>query len=268
MRRDPLNPLLFHYTKRETAIERIFFDGTIRMGPLTLTNDPEESALGSFTLATNDEVSSEEFRGILDTCKRISTSPVRLACFTEESYNCYGLRTGMHGYEHGRMWAQYAGINSGVAIAFDKDCLIANMKAHFVGRKGRPLHGPVKYVERIGFSESPFHMTDHEEIKVLGLVAYARKQRDTFAEERYLRKTIDWQGEQEYRFVWIDDDDEYSKEGEYIRISDCVKSICLGTHFPPPYMSNVKAICERFDIRAYRITHEAGRRDMVPIRWV
>jgi hypothetical protein len=62
MRHSPLESLLFHYTRRETAIEKIFLNGSIRMGPLTLTNDPEESALGSFAIATNDEVSSEEIR--------------------------------------------------------------------------------------------------------------------------------------------------------------------------------------------------------------
>ena len=54
MRYEPDEPPLFHYTKRETAIEKIFFNGSIRMGPLTPTNDPEESAP-----VLNQETSSE-----------------------------------------------------------------------------------------------------------------------------------------------------------------------------------------------------------------
>ena len=208
----------------------------------------------------------------METCRRISTNPVRLACFTEESYNEWGLRKGLHGYEHGRMWAQYAAVNAGVSIAFDKHDLVVTMEAYFKERvdagKGQLLHGPVKYVEKIDFSSNPYFMVSHEEIKELGLPAYARKQRDSNAQERYFRKTIDWQGEQEYRFVWIDYNDDYAKAGEYIPISKCMRRICLGTHFPAPYMSNVKAICAHYGIDAYRVTHEAGRRDMVQIRWV
>jgi hypothetical protein len=204
----------------------------------------------------------------METCRNISTIPVRLACFTEEARNQYGLRTGLHGYEHGRMWAQYAGVNSGVAIAFSKEHLLASIEAHFAGRKGRLLHGPVKYVDRIESSSTPYFMVDHEEIKRLGLAAYARKKRDEYITERYLRKTIDWQGEQEHRSVWIDDDDDYAKEGEYIPIAESVRSICMGTHFPVPYRSIIREICEGFNLDAYRITHEAGMRSMVPIRWV
>jgi hypothetical protein len=111
-------------------------------------------------------------------------------------------------------------------------------------------------------------MVDHAETKRVGLVAYARQQRDENAKERYLRKTIDWQGEQEYRFVWIDDDDDYAKDGEYIPIAESVRSICLGTHFPTPYRSIIREMCEGFHLDAYRITHEAGMRQRIPINWV
>ncbi len=267
MRRSPLEPLLFHYTRRETAIEKLFLNGSIRMGPLNLTNDPEESALGSFGVATNG-MSDEEMFAVMETCHSISTTPVRLACFTEEARNEHGQRIGLHGYDHGRMWAQYAGVNSGVAIAFSKERLLASTNAHFAGRKGRLLHGPVTYVDKIESSTAPYFMVDHEEIKTLGLVSYARKKRDEYAKERYLRKTIDWQGEQEYRFVWIDDDDNYAKDGECIPIADSVRSICLGTHFPIPYRSIIKEICDAFHMDVYRVTHEAGVRQRIPINWV
>ncbi len=53
-----------------------------------------------------------------------------------------------------------------------------------------------------------------------------------------------------------------------VLFKQALKSICLGTHFPAPYMSNIKAICALYGIDADRVTHEAGGRDMVQIRWV
>ncbi len=47
--------LLFHYTSRERAVENIFRNMTIRMGPLLGTNDPRETAPWGFSMTLENE---------------------------------------------------------------------------------------------------------------------------------------------------------------------------------------------------------------------
>ncbi|MCA1666964.1 MAG: hypothetical protein LC793_06085 [Thermomicrobia bacterium] len=67
--------LLYHYTSRETAIEKIFLNRNIRFGKLTLTNDPQETAVGGIGVSTydNEEV---DLNAIFAECVRLTTKPV------------------------------------------------------------------------------------------------------------------------------------------------------------------------------------------------
>lgn len=254
-------PWLYHYTRYDTAIERIFSSGTIRMGRLKQTNDPEEGALGGFAIGTNnpDGLSNAQFRAIFRACHDLSTVPVRLACFTQEVRS-----RGLRGYEHDRMWAQYAGGNTGICIAFDKAKLTASIKQHFRDRQGRLIHGSVKYVPKILPSEGPYFMLDHDEIENMVLAEVIKQRRNRDPKARYLRKTVDWIGEKEFRYVWIDNDDNYNAEGDDIPIADCVVDMCLGPRFPRAYELNAHAICESYDIRAQRITFLTGIKQIIP----
>ena len=214
--------LLYHYTTRETAIEKIFLNGTIRLGKLSLTNDPQETAVGGFGISAHDN-EPVGLRQIFADCERLTTKPVRLACFTQTP-NTTPIIAGCN---HDRMWAQYAGNNSGVCIAFNQDRLTANVERHFDERiragKGLLIHGSVEYVSEMPIQDGIFFGLSSDEMNVDGIKA----RRNERAKQRYLRKTIDWGSEHEYRYVWIDADDDYDVEGEYVPIRDCVETIYL-----------------------------------------
>jgi len=256
---------LYHYTKRETAIEKIFLDGTIRMGRLTLTNDPQESAVGHFAIGTNTD-EEVDLWAVLNRCKYLTTQPVRLACFTQDEHDPQ-IAAGLRGFEHDRMWAQYAGQHTGVCIEFDMGRLTASVYEHFRKRmeagKGQLIHGSVQYVNKFSLGNGlyfamPVGETSDEAIK---------RKRNEYAEQRYLRKSIDWISEQEYRFVWIDADDDYDADGDFVSIQGCVKSVFLGTLFPKPYRIIIKEICEAYGIKPFQMTYDAGHQQFVPLSW-
>lgn len=257
---------LYHYTKYETAIEKIFFNGTIRLGPLTLTNDPQESAIGGFAIGSDvgENVDTSMMFAMMERCKRLTTRPVRLACFTQDAHGPL-INHGLPGHDHDRMWAQYAGVNTGVCIEFKADRLTASIEDHFRERidsgRGRLIHGPVEYVKAFSVAGGMFFGLRIEEFTDEAI----KRQRDERARERYFRKSVDWVSEQEYRYVWIDADDDYDADGEFVPIRGCVENIFLGARFPDPYRIVIDRICEAYEIEALQITYVIGHKQVIPV---
>lgn len=266
---------LFHYTTKETAIEKIFPDMTIRMGSMRATNDPRETDPWFFgwVIEEGEPDPGHEFFAINHKIDETLKKSCLIACFTEDApdpnpdidpdlYVREDL--GLQGYEHDRMWAQYAGNHTGVCIFFDRNKLKRRMEEHFRGRPGSLLHDSVDYVLKIDPGNSPFYELSWKEIRQVGPEVYARRHRDKFARQLYLTKNPDWISEQEHRFVWIDDSD-HGNEVEYVPIEGCVSAVCLGARFPEVYEVNIQAIKERLGIDIHRVRYSYGRLQILPV---
>ncbi len=138
------------------------------------------------------------------------------------------------------MWAQYAGNHTGVCIFFDRARLTQRMEEHFKNR-GRLLHGAVSYDSGRMPRDNPFELS-YDEIHRVGVGAFAKEHRRKYARQLYLTKNPDWASEQEYRYVWIDEDDECQDDAEYVSIKGCIARVCLGNRFPEVYEINMRSL--------------------------
>lgn len=269
---------LFHYTTKERAIENIFHNMSIRMGAMKATNDPRETDPWFFGMTIENEETSPSGEGFLEINRnidRILKTSCLIACFTQDQPDLHPtlgdpdryVRSdlGPQGYEHDRMWAQYAGNHTGVCIFFDRKKLTQRMEEHFRDQPGRLLHGPVDYISEIDPRSSPFYELSYDEMRRIGVEAYARRHRETFARQLYLTKNPDWSSEQEYRFVWIGEDNENEIEVKYVSIEGCVSAVCLGAHFPKVYGVNIKAIKEKLNIDIHQIRYMYGKSGIFPV---
>lgn len=269
--------LLFHYTSRATAIEKILGSLTFRMGSMKATNDPRETDPWFFGFTMDDEnraPNGEEFFEVTRTLDESLKKSCLVACLTHDApdphpelgdpdhYVRFDL--GLQGYAHDRMWAQYAGNHTGVCIFFDRERLTHRMNEHFHGRYGRLLYGPVDYLRRVEVLNSPFHDLSWKELRETGIEAYAKRHSERFAHQLYLTKNPDWASELEYRFVWIDEQ-EHENQEEYIPIDGCVKAICVGARFPKVYKVNIRAIKEQLDIEIHQILYNYGQLAIGPL---
>src|SRR4051794_29020534 len=118
---------LFHYTKRETALEHILPTGRLRFGTLPRTNDPREAVPTLFTVAgfvgDDDELTKRDPFDLIAEAGALLRDSVHLLCLTEDkpsdvTYSRYG-----NGPRRARMWAQYADNHKGVCLCFDGDRL-------------------------------------------------------------------------------------------------------------------------------------------------
>lgn len=182
---------LFHYTTKETAIEKIFPDTTIRMGSMRATNDPRETAPWFFgwVMEEGEPDPGYEFFAIDERIDEMLKRACLIACFTKDAPDPYPEidpdryfreDLGLQGYEHDRMWAQYAGNHTGVCILFDRDRLEQRMKEHYRDRPGRLLHGSVAYVSSRAYTRVQRQVVEGRnrlpDPKTLDVASFVRRQ--------------------------------------------------------------------------------------------
>lgn len=128
---------IYHYTKLDTALEKILPNQKLRLSPLENMNDPQESHGWSGILDRTPPVRlaysempnvKSEFNEML----RKAVSKSKIGCFSASTAESYiGILTDGAGWCKGRMWAQYADNGRGVCLVFDKEKLVKMAKACF-----------------------------------------------------------------------------------------------------------------------------------------
>ena len=168
------------------------------------------------------------------------------------------------------MWAQYAENHTGVCLFFDRKKLQHRMEEHF-GSRGALVHGTMTYLDdrvrnyeeplrRLGFDPMERYYSPQTDGEV---EEYVKQFRAAYWPYLYLLKDPDWQSEQEYRYVWMGDE-EPETDAEYVSIEDCLAAICLGASFPKVYEINVRDVSERTGAQVFRIWYPNRRIFIVP----
>lgn len=272
--------VLFHYTKAKTALEHIFPSMTMRLGSMQAMNDQWESSpwrmnvMGDWRTDEHQKLSEN----VQPAVSLYLKSTVRLVCFSQDqpdehpeySIDGYAREDLIKGWEHDRMWAQYAENHTGICLFFDREKLHRCMEKHF-GARGMLVHGAMNYLDdrvrnyeeplrRLGFDPLDRYYnpaTDGE------IEEYVKRFRANYWPHLYLLKDPDWQSEQEYRYVWIGDE-EPATDAEYVSIEGSLTAICLGASFPKVYEINVGDVSERTGAQVFRIWYPDRRIFIVP----
>jgi len=263
-----------HYTRAETALEHILRNGTLQLGPLTVTNDPRETKTWVFTVKSGAPNSQEEYdelqrlasrnheytgllkRGCRALCVSCDAPHARKLIFTQR---CYGKA---------RMWAQYADNHQGVCLVFDK-VLLGQAIAGSQGPGERLVSGEVTYLDfsdlEMGTPEWLTHLDafglSGEDLVKEGLERTLRKSRDKHFRTYFFTKNSDWASETEYRWILIGDTD----GPEYVEFGDSLKGIVVGCDFPAARLDEVRGHCDRFGAHFARIRWFNGAPD---VTWV
>ena len=100
---------LFHYTKLNTGIEKILYNGNLRLSHLKTTNDPRENKDHLFMLVSREKdrkQALEYLHSIEKELNYLSKSKVRISCFCSNNIE-NGNSNISGGWEKSRMWSQY-----------------------------------------------------------------------------------------------------------------------------------------------------------------
>ena len=223
--------LIFHYTKKETAMEYILNKEELKFGIFHSTNDPYEYKK-RFTplLGLGDIDKSLCINSLYLLDSTIQNTPFLSFCGNFNN----------KGYMKSRMWSQYGQNHSGICLVFSKESLMTTIRNEL--SKDYFIFGEdVNYKE----IESVFLDIDNNNLTSNDIVLNKIKE---YYKNIFFQKDLDYQDENEFRIVLIKKDLEESSQEYFIDISNSLKLIILGDNFPEVYLPTIKNLSSKINI--------------------
>jgi hypothetical protein len=223
----PPGERLYHYTRLDTALQRIVPSQELKLGPFSSMRDPRESADWSIAVGgyAGDVDLRNDVRDFWAFNRRINElkSYVKVLSLTQDTTR-EGDRTAVafgRGYAHPRLWEHYGDNHRGVCLCFDLKTLVQRLGQRLTSY-GRLHHGPVLYENREIAPEALNALVDKLREDGPDEAASAHL-RDNIGELLFT-KLKDWETEAEYRFVIQTEE----RDGVYARVRPALRAVIFG----------------------------------------
>lgn len=239
---------IFHYTKKETAIEYILNDKKLKLGFFHSTNDPYEykDRLTSATGLGNikESLFNESMNLIDNTIKNTA-----FLSFCGNSNN--------KGYEKPRMWSQYGQNHLGICLVFSKKSLIKTIENQL-------SNDCLIYGENVNYKK-----IDFEDLNIYDDNLSVNEVVINNVEENYknffFQKHLDYKDENEFRIILVQKDKNNFYKDIFIDISDSLKSIILGDRFPEVYLPTIKELSSKLNITCKKLEWKHNQYHLIQI---
>lgn len=267
---------LYHYTRREVALEKILPQRALKLGSLGETNDPREMQEWGFpvgNIPAGLDISAMDKEGRLLFLEEMNVLQREANCIRLEEWWFLSLSCDdpdlvapdltrpdfshfKYGYARSRIWAQYAQDHAGICLEFDGPALDKAIRSASQ-TETNVFCGRVEYhdefnLRRAVTTNSPAFMLDYSAIQKLGgengLRAHIRKHYDSF----FLEKTPEWASEQEFR--WLVNESRDPHDPILVDISTALTAVIVGVKFPSVYEPSVRVLCDSLGVRLERMT--------------
>lgn len=241
---------VYHYTKRETALERILFSGKIMLNQLKNTNDPREYKNWGVT-ATGGSDDMNPLWQALEFVNSNRQTKTKVLCLTmDELVNNHRVGLFRRGFARSRMWAQYGGENTGVCLIFDKSGLEAAVEKA-AAKKDECYFESVAYSDQQGEITLGFDAIGESQEEInRGIDQYIQAN----YKAQFFTKSLDWRDEVEYRMMVYNN----VAEPIFASITDNLECVVLGSDFPTVYVPLVRKLCEKFGAGVAQLHWNAG----------
>ncbi len=254
-----------HFTKTETALEKILVEQKLKIGRLRFTNDPRESKLRRPVLsylAGSSIGGDPKFPGVLaqleNEIEKVGLDEWKVLCV---SLHNAPKRGGDHhkliynhrmspAYYNPAMWAHYADNHKGVCLIFDGEILDRKIRRKF-GHKCKVISGKVQYnvnSKITGIPELPIKNLDFE------VVSTIRDYYFLHFKELFLHKLPAWRYENEYRWLVHS----LKNNDLYISIKGALTTVITGIDFPKEKITHIKNMCKSMKASVHQMDWENG----------
>jgi len=238
---------LYHFTRKDSAIENILNDRVLKFGSFRNSNDPQEYRR-RMTSASEwgwDESHDSQIAQITNNIDNI----IRSSGFLSFCQNCYKDGALLeHGCLKSRMWSQYGGRHSGVCLVFSKRLLLKQLNQQF--KKSLTVYtNSVEYkdpyISRANSKDSLNINAD--DLNTTENTSIVRSFVKTRYKEIFFQKQEDYKDENEFRVIAIDENGG-NADGEFVSISTCLKAIILGDSFAKAYKPIIKELSKKLNV--------------------
>ena len=236
---------LYHFTRKDTAIEYILNDMVLKLGSFSKSNDPQEykrrmTSAGGWGWEEDDVKQITRITNGID-------SIINASGFLSFCQNRYKDDTLLEqGCLKSRMWSQYGDGHSGICLVFSKELLLAQIEHQF--KQSLTIYtNTVKYKDPYISRAKDDLSINADELNGKDNMLIAHDYVDTRHEEIFFQKQEDYKDENEFRVIAID---KYSgsANGKFISITTCLKAIILGDSFAKVYRPTIKELSSRLKV--------------------
>ncbi|EPO2912009.1 DUF2971 domain-containing protein [Vibrio cholerae] len=246
---------LFHFTRKDTALEHILFKKSLRFGEFSGTNDPQEykskltGAIGCGWEKHHDQ-KIEEVISLID---KILREKSKFISFCQNDIVDDSLQS--HGVLKSRMWAQYGENHRGICIVVSKTKLIEQLTTAFE-LNYRLNYGEIRYEEPDLSRNIPCLDIDGMELDHFASYDVAINFVIKYINELLFTKQPDYKDEAEFRFVLTPKSLEHVSIPIYVDLLQCVHSIILGDAFPKVYKPTISQLAQELKIPVKKLHWE------------
>jgi len=245
------NDALFHYTKKDIALEHILRNRELKFGSFLGTNDPQEyrSKLTGAVGWGWDTNTSE----IMSTTTEIDNILQRRSRFLSFCINRYeNSEIQEHGFLRSRMWAQYGDNHRGACIVVSKEKLLKILNS-CLGTDQELFSSNVTYrnFERKELSILHVNGSDFDENNCIDIAyKFVLDNKDKY----FFTKQIDYRDECEYRIVLLNKQKTSADDDKLlINIDEAVIGVIFGDRFPDIYTPTVKGLLKGTNMIAKKL---------------
>lgn len=219
---------IFHYTKRETAMEYILNNKTLKFGLLKNTNDPYEYKKRNTVIC---QIATNELKEISNSLDdTILNTPFLSFCTNSKIQK---------GYIRPRMWSQYGQNQAGICLVFSKKLLIKTIKKEL--SKNYTIYNKKMNYKKIEIDPS----TESESEYI-----------QSFYKNIFFQKHIDYKDESEFRIVLVQKNEENTYKDLFVDISNSLKLIILGDNFPKKHLAIIKKLSLELNVEHKKLLWE------------
>jgi hypothetical protein len=243
----PLDPdkYVYHYTKWERLLN--IMDGGFRLSVLAYMNDPRESKDWILFTASYEPGTIVD-RKALDDAVADYKRRLRVGAFCLDQPPFSDREPCIRGYGRPRMWAQYAENHKGVCIVLDRESLNRAIRSRYPDHDGSWVRdGKVKYVTSYDDPASIAIKYRAGEVQ-----ACVNEYFTDYAGSLFFAKHVDWQDENEYRWVYFDADEPGTGAGgwnsPYVNIKGSVVGLVLGEDYEDSHLSIARMFAEHYEL--------------------
>jgi hypothetical protein len=252
---------VFHYTKREIALEKILFDKKIELRQIGFTNDPRESKERLYSYfyksrLANSGLPPERAMEIIGEANRIFRKEWKVFCVSKHhpkySPDTSNIANPLHrGDCRPRMWSHYGENHKGICIRLNGIKFDQRLREE-LGDRCKVFGKCVTYDDTRSMEiSSSINLQDIETVDIRESIREYFKEN---WEELFLIKSEDWTTEYEYRWLIHSVID----APEYISIDGVVDGIVVGVDFPEACYPSLLARCDELKITPEKIEWENG----------
>ncbi len=247
--------LFTHYTKANTAIDKIFNSGMLKFGNFKEVNDPRESKTWPFKFYCLKADAKPYFEmDFFNQVHDFIASRASVLCFTLNNSIVDSQEVNaelQEGWSNHRMWAHYGDNHKGLCLVFNRDTIDSKIKATHSSK--------MIFADSITYTNSNMYdMSNREDPYMLqfeaflsqGISSYMNNHVSRFSKELFFLKHYLWRDEKEFRYVIFSDNED---EEYYVEMDGALEAIILGEDFEERYLEDIMSISESFGVDIYRM---------------